>query len=194
MEALMSDLMTRMWWLLLLRGLLAIAFGVFCFAMPGMALTTLVLLFGAYALADGIVMISAAIRNWSSREDRWVVLLIGLLGIGIGAVTLLAPGLTAIGLIAYIAAWSLATGVLHVVAAIRLRQEIRGEMWLVLSGVASIVFAVLVFLQPLAGALAVLWLVGAYALVAGVLMIALGLEVHSAAIQRRSKPATTAAA
>jgi uncharacterized membrane protein HdeD (DUF308 family) len=190
----MSDLMTRMWWMLLLRGLLAIAFGVLCFAMPGMALTTLVLLFGAFALADGIVMIAAAVKNWSSREDRWLVLLIGLLGIGVGVVTLLAPGLTALGLVMYIAAWTLASGVLHVVGAIRLRKEIRGELWLVLSGVASIVFALLVFAQPRAGALALLWLIGAYALIAGVLMIALGLEVRSNAVHARREPPTPATA
>jgi uncharacterized membrane protein HdeD (DUF308 family) len=177
----MSDMLTRMWWLLLVRGLLAIAFGVFCFAMPGMALATLVLLFGAYALADGILMLAASIRSWSSREDRWLLLLIGLLGIGVGVVTILAPGLTAIGLLAYIAAWMLATGVLHIVAAIRLRKEVTGELWLVLNGIASIACAAIFFWQPMVGALTLLWLIGAFALVTGVLMIALGFEVRSTA-------------
>ena len=187
----MSDVLTRMWWLLLVRGLLAIVFGVFCFAMPGMALATLVLLFGAYALADGILMLVASIRSWSSREDRWLLLLIGLLGMGVGIVTLVAPGLTAIGLLAYVGAWMLATGVLHIVAAIRLRKEVTGELWLVLNGLASIACAAIFFWQPMVGALALLWLIGAYSLVAGVLMIALGLEVRQSA--HGHKAATPAA-
>jgi uncharacterized membrane protein HdeD (DUF308 family) len=180
-EAFMFDVLTRHWWLLPLRGLIAIVFGALCFAMPGMALTTLVLLFGAYAFADGVIMIAAAVRSWNHREDRWLVLLMGLLGVGAGVVTVLAPGITALGLLAYIAAWVLTTGVLQIVAAVRLRKEITGEIWLVLSGLASIAFALALLWQPLAGALSLLWLIGAFSVVGGALMIALGIEVRGLA-------------
>ena len=188
----MSHLLTRLWWLLILRGVLAIAFGVFCFAITGMALATLVLLFGAYAFADGILMIGGAVRGWKQhRENRWLLLLIGLLGLGVGVVTILAPALTAVGLLLYIAAWSLTIGVLHIVAAIRLRQEITGELWLVLSGLAAIAFAVVLLWQPMAGALSLLWLIGSFSMVAGVLMIALGMEVRTAH-EPRARPAAGA--
>ena len=186
----MTDLLTRQWWLVILRGVLAVVFGALCFAMPGMALATLVLLFGAYALVDGVFMIVAAARGWSQREDRWLLLIIGLLGVGVGVLTFIAPGLTAVGLLLYIAAWALATGVLSIVAAIRLRREITGEVWLVLSGIASIAFAAILLWNPMAGALSLIWVIGAFALLTGVMMIVLGVEVRGAA-HRGLKPATT---
>jgi uncharacterized membrane protein HdeD (DUF308 family) len=188
----MSDLLMRHWWILLLRGLLGIAFGVLCFAMPGMALATLILLFGAYAFADGLLMLIAAIRGWKYREDRWLLLLIGLLGVGAGVLTVSAPGVTAVALLIYMAVWVLTTGVLQIVAAVRLRKEISGEIWMALSGIAAIIFAVLLLWHPLAGALSLLWMIGVFSIVIGTLMIALGFEVRSLA-HPRQKPVATGA-
>lgn len=136
----MLDILSRYWWAYIVRGIAGILFSILAYAWPRITLATLIILFGAYAFVDGIFLIIKTIGNWGDREDRWLILLQGLLGIGVGIMTLVAPGITAIRLVLYIAAWSLATGVLEIVAAIRLRKEIQGEGWMILSGIVSILF------------------------------------------------------
>ncbi len=177
-EKRLASILNRSWWLLLLRGLVAIAFGVLTWLQPGISLAALVLLFGAYSMADGILGCWTAIAGRNEHEDWWVLLLGGLLGIGIGILTFLAPGLTALALLFYIAIWAIATGVLEIVAAIRLRREIQGEWWLILAGLASVAFGVLLVAQPGAGALSVLWLIASYAIVFGVLLVILAFKVR----------------
>src|SRR5689334_14735051 len=124
----MLDLMSRYWWALVLRGVAAIMFGVLALAWPGLTLQVLVALFGAYALVDGVFAVVAAIGG-RQHTDQWFLLLLeGLLGIVVGVVTWAAPGITATALVLYIALWSVVTGVLEIVAAIRLRKEVRGEL------------------------------------------------------------------
>jgi uncharacterized membrane protein HdeD (DUF308 family) len=167
------------WWLLALRGVLAILFGIIAFVWPGITLLVLVLLFGAYALLDGVFSIVAAFSDRASKQRWWVLLLEGLLGIAAGIIAFLWPGMTAFALVYLIAAWAIITGVLEIAAAIRLRQEIEGEWLLALGGVASIIFGVLMVIWPGTGALALVWLIGAYAIVFGVLMIALAFRLRS---------------
>ena len=174
----LSDTLSRAWWLLLLRGLAAAAFGIICFVQPGISLASLALVFGAYCLADGILGVWMAISGASDNEHRWLLLLWGLLGIGVGVLTFMAPGITALALLFYIAIWAIATGVLELVAAIRLRKEIDNEWLLLLSGIASVAFGVLLAAQPGAGALTVLWLIGAYAIVFGVLLLMLAFKTR----------------
>jgi uncharacterized membrane protein HdeD (DUF308 family) len=169
---------TRNWWLLLLRGIVALLFGFMAISRPRITLAVLVLLFGIYVLVDGCFALFAAIGGWSNREDRWLLLLEAVVGIGAGIATLHAPHLTAVALLFFIAVWALATGVLKIVAAIRLRNEISGEVWLALSGVASVVFAFLIMLSPMAGALAMAWLIGWYALFLGAMLVILSLRLH----------------
>jgi len=171
----------RTWWMLLLRGFFAIAFGVLTWFLPGVSLAALVLLFGAYAMADGVLGVWSAIAGRKEHEHWWVMLLIGLLGIAVGLLTFLAPGVTALVLLFYIAIWAIATGVLQIVIAIRLRKEVQGEWLLVLGGLASVLFGVLLVVQPAAGALAVLWLIATYAVVFGVLLVLLGFKMRSLA-------------
>ncbi len=123
-------------------------------------------------------------------SDRWILALQGLLGLGVGALTWFSPAITALSLLLYIAAWTLATGVLQIVAAIKLRKEIPNEWWLILAGLVSIAFAFLVLWQPVAGALAVLWLIGSWAIVCGVLLIGVGLRLRRARrrLARSSRP------
>ncbi len=175
----LATILSHTWWVLLLRGLAAIAFGILTWLLPRISLATLVLLFGAYTLVDGILGMSAAITGRKEHEDWWVLLLWALIDIGIGILTFLAPGVTAIALLFYIAAWAIATGMLQIVAAIRLRKVITGEWWLVLAGLASVVFGVLLMAQPGEGALAVLWLIATYAVVFGVLLVILAFEVRA---------------
>ena len=174
----MVEALSRYWWAFVVRGIFAFLFGILAYAWPGITLATLVIFFGAYILIDGILLIIKAIANWSGREDRWLLLLEGLLGIGIGIIAFVAPGVTAIGLVLYIAAWSLATGVLEIAAAVRLRKEIKGEPWMIVSGIASILFAVLLMYFPGAGALGLLWLIAAYAIVFGVVLVILGFKLR----------------
>lgn len=175
----LASIFSRNWWLLLLRGVIAILFGLLVWFQPGVSLVALVLLFGAYTLADGILGIWTAIAGRAEHEHWWVLLLWGLIGVGVGILTFLVPGVTALALLFYIAIWAIATGVLEVVAAVRLRKEMTGEWRLILGGLASVVFGVLLMAQPAVGALALLWLIGAYGVVFGILLVLLAFKARA---------------
>jgi uncharacterized membrane protein HdeD (DUF308 family) len=174
----MLELMTRHWWVLILRGLAAVIFSVLAFVLPGMTLGVLVLMFGAYMLVDGAFRVASAIGARRSSGPWGLLLLHGLLGIGLGIFTWIAPGITAVALLAYIAVWAVITGVLEIVAAIRLRHEIHGELWLGLSGALSIAFGVLLLLFPLAGALTMIWMLAGYTMAFGISMVVLGVRMR----------------
>jgi len=182
-------ILSRNWWLLLLRGIAAIAFGILTWWMPGISLAVLVLFFGAYALVDGIFAVWMAFASRGRNEQWWLMLLWGFLGIGVGILTFVEPGLTALALLFYIAIWAIATGVLEIVAAIRLRKEIEGEWLLILAGLASVVFGVVLIARPGVGALAVLWIIAAYAIVFGVLMVMLAFKARGFGRQGAPVPA-----
>lgn len=167
------------WWLILLRGIAAILFGLFALDRPLVTLATLIVFFGIYALIDGAFSVWGAIMGSRHREDRWLLLLEGLVGLAIGFVTLRAPGVTAVALLFFIAAWALATGVLKIIAAIRLRREVSGEVWMVLSGLAGVIFAFLVMSHPAAGALAMVSMIGIFAIILGTLLIILSFRLRS---------------
>ena len=174
----MALLLAESWWSLVLRGLLAVLLGVIAFALPGITLGALVILFGAYALTDGIVAIIGAYRA-SKAHERWGVLLVeGLIGIVAAGVTIMWPGITALSLVLLIGVWAISTGIFEVVAAVKLRRYISGEWLLLLSGIVSILFGVLVVILPLAGALAIALCIGVYSVVFGLLLISLGLRLR----------------
>lgn len=175
----MFHLMTQNWWALALRGLVAALFGLATFMWPGITLWALVAFFGAYALVDGIFALVTAFRRDVSRERWWALLFEGIVGIAIGVLTFIWPGLTAMGLLYLIAFWAIVTGLLEVITAIRLRHEIRHEWLMALIGILSITFGFLLVAFPLAGALSVAWMIGAYALATGALMIALAFKLRS---------------
>jgi len=178
-DAVDVDTLVHNWWVVLLRGIAGILFGILTFVSPAISLGALVLLFGAYSFADGVLAIISAIRNRAESERWWIVLIQGLAGVGAGLVTLLWPGITALALLAVVAAWALVIGGLEIAAAIRLRKVITGEWLLVLSGIASIILGVLLALFPGPGALALVIWIGAYAIVSGVLLVALALRLRS---------------
>jgi uncharacterized membrane protein HdeD (DUF308 family) len=178
LEQQLASIFSRNWWVLLLRGVVTIAFGVLIWLQPGVSLVTLLLLFGAFSMADGVLGVWGAVAGRKKNEDWWALLLWGLVGIGVGILTFAAPGVTAIALLFYIAIWAITTGVLQIVAAIRLRKEIQGEWLLILAGLASVVFGVLLMAQPGSGALALLWLIAAYAVAFGVILVILALKVR----------------
>jgi uncharacterized membrane protein HdeD (DUF308 family) len=173
-----GSLVSQFWWTLVLRGTVAILFGVLTFLWPGVTLSMLVLLFGAYALVDGIVAIVVGIREYGDRERWWATLLSGIVSAGAGIVTFVMPGLTALALLTLIAFWAILRGVLEIAAAIRLRHEIEGELLLGLGGALSVAFGVLMLLFPGAGALAVVWWIAAFAVIYGAMMVSLGFRLR----------------
>lgn len=186
----LAKILSRFWWMILLRGVISVLFGIMVFAWPGISLVSLVLLFGAFALADGFGNAVTAIGGRHEHENWWVLLLAGLAGIALGVLTFFNPAVTALALLFYIAIWAIATGLLEIVAAIRLRKEIEGELWLGLGGLASVVFGMLLIARPGDGALAVLWLIAAYAIAFGVILIVLALKARGFA--KRVEAAATA--
>jgi uncharacterized membrane protein HdeD (DUF308 family) len=178
-EKQLSNVFARRWWMLVLRGIAAIVFGVLMWLLPGVSLAVLVLLFGAFVLADGILGIWMAVAGSKEYEDWWALLLWGLVGIGVGVLTFLAPGVTELALLFFIAVWAIATGVLEIVAAIRLRREIKGEWLLILGGLMSVAFGVVLMAQPGAGALALIWLIGGYAILFGMVLVILAFTTRS---------------
>jgi uncharacterized membrane protein HdeD (DUF308 family) len=170
---------THNWWALALRGLAALIFGLLAFVWPGITLAALVFLFGAYALVDGAFAIVAGLRAPSDYKRWWLLLIEGILSIIAGVIAFVVPGITALFLLGLIAGWAIITGVLEVIAAIQMRKYVTGEWLMVLSGIASVLFGVLLLINPSAGALAVVWLIGAYAVLFGVLLIALGFRLRS---------------
>jgi uncharacterized membrane protein HdeD (DUF308 family) len=168
--------LAKNWWLLLLRGIAAIIFGALAFAWPGITLLTLILFYGAYALADGVLAIIAAITG-GAPAPRWWLAIVGLLGIGAGLLTFLMPGVTAIVLLFFIAGWAIATGIFQIIGAIQLRREIDNEWLLILGGAISVLFGIGILMAPGAGALALLWVIGFYAIVEGIVFVALALRL-----------------
>jgi len=175
----MGAILAKNWWSLVLRGLLAILVGVVTFMWPSITLAALVFLFAGYALLNGVLAIAGAVRAAEARERWGVLLLEGIVGILAAVVTVLWPGITALALVFVIAAWAIVTGVAEVAAAVRLRRIIQHEWLLALAGVASVVFGVLIGAMPVVGALVIALWVGAYLLVFGVLLLALGFRLRS---------------
>jgi uncharacterized membrane protein HdeD (DUF308 family) len=171
----MLDLIAKYWWTFVSRGLLAIAFGLIALVWPGITLIVLVFLFGFYAVLEGILSIIAAVINRGMRS-WWVLLLEGLISFIVGCVAFIWPGLTAVVLLIFIAIWAILTGLLEIWAAVQLRKEIRGEWVLALTGIISILIGIILFVNPGAGALAVVWMIGIYAAIFGALMIFLGVK------------------
>jgi uncharacterized membrane protein HdeD (DUF308 family) len=174
----MDNVLARHWWALALRGVLGIVVGVIAFLQPGVANLALVWLFGAYALVDGVFALAAIFSRQGGAAPWWALLLEGVVGIGAGLASFVAPGAVLGVLVLFIAFWAIVTGVLEIVAAVRLRNYIQNEWWMVLGGVLSVLLGILILAWPLAGALYLAWSVGAYALVSGVVLLVLAFRLR----------------
>lgn len=175
----MNKLFSEYWWVLALRGLIAIAFGILTIMWPGLTVLTLVFLFTFYALLGGAASVIGAIQSKQNNPDWWMPFLIGAVSIGAGLIAVVHPTLTVLILVLVIAANAIIVGILDIAAAIQLRKTVPDEKLMLFNGIASTTFGVLVFLFPEAGGLAILWLISLYAFVTGVLLVALSYRVRN---------------
>ena len=172
-----ADQLARHWWAIALRGIAAVVFGILAFVWPGMTLAVLVVLFGAYALVDGILGLLTALRG--ETEHRLALAVEGVVSVLAGLAAFAWPGLTALVLLYIIAFWAIVTGVLEIVAAIRLRSIITNELGLIIGGALSVLFGIVLLVAPGAGALAVVFLIGAYAIVFGLALLGLAWRLRA---------------
>jgi uncharacterized membrane protein HdeD (DUF308 family) len=189
----MLSSLTRNWWVAALRGVIAVGFGAAAFVWPGVTLDILIVLFGAYALVDGITTLMLGVLGVGSNERWWAAVLSGVVGVLAGVVTFAQPVATAVALVYVIAAWAMLTGGLQILAAIRLRELISDEWLLGLSGALSMLFGILLVTAPAAGVLALVFLFGYYAISAGLAQVGFGLRLRGLA-QQRPRPHAAAAA
>jgi uncharacterized membrane protein HdeD (DUF308 family) len=171
------EFLARNWWALAFRGVAAIIFGLLLFLLSGATLVGLVWLFGVYALVEGVFNVVAAVRGRARGDGLpwWALLFEGVVSIAAGIVTFRLPDLTALALLYMIAAWAVVTGIFEMIAAARLRRSMKGEPWLELSGVLSMILGVLTMLVPGVGAPALMLWIGAYAIVFGALLLGLAI-------------------
>jgi len=177
----MHQRLAMSWWSLVLRGIVAIAFGVFAFLLPGIALAALILLFGAYALIDGVFAIMSGIRPHGAHGRDWLLVIGGVAGVAVGVFAFLQPDLTAVALVYLIGVWAILTGAFEIAAALRLRATLKHTWLLAAEGVVSVVFGVLVVVSPGDGAVALIWLIAAFAIVSGLMLIFFGVRLRSLA-------------
>ncbi len=182
----MTTVLARNWWAVALRGVAAILLGLTAFFLPGVTLAALILLFAWYALVDGVFAIVAAVRAAEHHERWWPMLVEGLAGLAAGVLTLGWPGVTAVVLLYVIGVWAIFVGILKLFGAVRLRRAIHGEWLLVLNGVLSMLFGLLILVFPGGGLLSVVWLIGWYAILRGTALLTLGVRLR----RHHLRPAT----
>lgn len=175
--SLLLHALAKNWWLLALRGLASVLFGVLAFVWPVLTVLTLLYIYAAYVLADGVLALIAAVRGEGGPMPRWWLAVVGLLGIAAGVLTIALPVLTALTLLMFIGAWALIRGVFEIIGAIRLRKEIDNEWMLILSGALSVLFGAAMLLNPGAGALALVWVIAAYAVASGIILLILAFRL-----------------
>ncbi|EGF95264.1 Uncharacterized conserved protein [Brevundimonas diminuta] len=180
LEGFVKSALHRSWWLLLLRGIAAVAFGVLTFVWPQISLLTLIMVYGVYALIDGVLALIAAIRG-GGFVPRWWLALGGVVSILAAVVAFAWPGLTALVLVYLIGFWSILRGVLEIIGAFRLRNEIANEWTLGVAGALSVIFGLILVFMPGAGALGLLWLIAAWAVLFGLLLIWVAFKVRKLA-------------
>ncbi|WP_323846543.1 HdeD family acid-resistance protein [Microbulbifer magnicolonia] len=172
------QVLSENWWLLLLRGVAGVVFGILCFIWPGPSLLALVILFGVYALLDGFFALIAAVLGRHKATPLWWLILAGLISVAAGIVTFAYPQITALVLVVFIGAWALVRGAFEIIGAFHLRKEISSEWLLMAVGLLSMIFGFAILANPGAGALALVWLIGIYAILFGLPLIWLAFRLR----------------
>jgi len=173
----MLQTLARNWWAIVLRGVFAVLFGIGTFVWPGITLAALILLLGAYLVVDGVLAVLWALAKRNQGAFSWEVFLVGLASLVAGIVTLMWPGVTALALLWVLAVWAIVRGIFEILAAFHLRRELSNEWLLILNGVLTVLFGLVLIFAPVAGVLAALWMIGSFAIVAGIVMIVLGFRL-----------------
>ncbi|MEA5502752.1 HdeD family acid-resistance protein [Halotia wernerae UHCC 0503] len=181
----MGTRLARNWWTVALRGVLAIIFGLVALFWPKITLTAFVFIFAAFVLVSGILLAIAAFRDRLTNTHGWLMLLEGAIGMGVGVLAFMRPGIATLVLLNLIAAWAIVTGIFEIIAAIQIRKEIENEWLLALAGITSLLFGVLLIIWPVAGALAILWIIAAYTIIFGILLLVLAFRLRSWGTERR---------
>ncbi|WMY92679.1 HdeD family acid-resistance protein [Snodgrassella communis] len=172
------DLLSENWWMVLIRGGAALIFGLLTWFYPFVSILIMVMFFGVYALIDGVLGVVIAINGRRTHQDWWLMLIWGMVSILAGIMTFFVPGITWLVLITFIAIWSLVSGILQIIAAIRLRKSIRGEGWMIVAGMLSVLVGIILFVNPVQGGIALTWVIGVYAALFGVMNIALAFRLR----------------
>jgi uncharacterized membrane protein HdeD (DUF308 family) len=182
----MSEVLAESWWAVGLRGILGILFGLICLLTPGLAVEVFVILFAAYMLVDGVFAIAAGIKA-ARNGERWGLLILeGIVDLAAGLVAVLWPAITLVALIWLIAIWAVVTGALMLAGAFSLNLD-HGRWWLALGGIASVIFGILLVIEPLIGAVVLTLWIGAYAIVFGIFLLILAFQLHSKQEERARK-------
>jgi uncharacterized membrane protein HdeD (DUF308 family) len=176
----MLQLLVKNWWIILLKGILLIFFGVLAFINPGATISVLVTWFSIFMIADGVITLIGVLMNWQTEEDKWLLLAEGIIGILFGVLVFRSPDVFARFVGFLIACWAVFIGLARIAMAIQLRKEIKGEGWLILSGILSILFGVLVFAQPGIGVTTVLWMAAIFSVLIGLLLVFLSFKLKNA--------------
>lgn len=171
--------LARNWWTIALRGAIAILFGIAALVFPGITLTAFIYLFASFVLGSGILLIISALRDRLHDFNGWLLLLEGIIAIVAGVAAFIYPGITALALVYFIAAWAVVTGIIEIIAAIQLRKEISGEWLLALAGITSVAFGFLTAIYPRSAALVLIWAIAAYAIFFGLLLLILGFRLRN---------------
>lgn len=167
----MLQTLTKNWWMLAIKGALLLLFGIFAFINPTLTAASLAIWFAALIIADGIFTIIAAIRSWQEREDKWLILAEGAISLILGLLLFITPGITLMIISFTIAFWFIFSGISRVAMAIQLRKEIEGEGWLILGGILSVAFGLIIFAHPALGYGSLIWLIGFFAVIAGLALL-----------------------
>lgn len=172
------DLLSENWWMVLIRGGAALIFGLLTWFYPFISILIMVMFFGVYALIDGVLGVVIAINGRRTHQDWWLMLIWGMVSILAGIMIFFVPGITWLVLITFMAIWSLVSGILQIIAAIRLRKSIRGEGWMIVAGMLSVLVGIILFVNPVQGGIALTWVIGVYAALFGVMNIALAFRLR----------------
>lgn len=170
---------TRNWWMVLIRGILAALFGILAIILPGAVLLSLVLIFGAFILVDGVLALVAAFRAAEHRRNFGLLIVEGILGIVVGVIALWHPGIAAAALVIIIGFWAVVGGLVEIVQAVEMRRQINNEWLLILGGLASVIFGILLFIFPASGVVALVWVMGIYAIFFGFTQIGLSFRLRN---------------
>lgn len=186
----MLNLLQKSWWLLTLKGSLLVIFALFAFINPGASAASLAMWFALLIIIDGVVTIVTAIGSWKEREDKWLFLAEGLISLIFGLILFMTPGITLLVVSFFIGFWFVFAGVSRIAKAAQLRKEIKGEGWMILGGIISVVFGLLIFARPLFGIGYLMYIIGFFALLIGVLLILVSLKIRKSTSWLKDKKET----